>query len=251
MIKTEVIAEIGVNHNGSLELAKEHCLAAKEVGCKTVKFQSYRTEQLITPLTEMAEYQKASVAKSQSQFDLLKSLELSFDELMILKNFCESLELEFLATPHDDISLKFLTDLGIHRLKIASGDIGNTPFLRKVGVSGLEVILSTGMSSLDEVDYSVNTLLEAGLDKSKLTLLHCTSSYPAPPSDCNLRAMLNLRDTFGVRCGYSDHTVGAEAAKAAVAMGAVLIEKHFTLDKSLPGPDHQASSEPSEFNETS
>jgi N,N'-diacetyllegionaminate synthase len=242
-----IIAEAGVNHNGRLDLALKLCDAAKGSGADAVKFQTWKTENLVTAGAEKAQYQKVNDGRSGSQFDMLKKLELPYDDFRKIKEYCEQTGIEFLSTPHDAESLAFLVSLGVEKLKIASGDIGNLPFLRQAGRTGKEIILSTGISAMDEIKMSVDALIQGGTLKDRLTLLHCTTEYPAPMEDVNLRAMLTIRDTFGLKTGYSDHTKGFEVSVAAAALGACVIEKHFTLDKNMEGPDHKASLDPEEF----
>lgn len=242
-----IIAEAGVNHNGSLKLALELCDAAKEAGADVVKFQTWKTENLITKSVAQAEYQTKNTAKIESQFDMLKRLELSYDDFKRIKEYCDKIGIVFASTADEEESLDFLVDLGIPFIKVGSGDIGNVSFLRYIGSKGLPIILSTGMSDLTDVELSVNALKQGGA--SEITLLHCTTNYPCPYADVNLKAMDTLRKAFGYPVGYSDHTIGKDVAAAAVARGATVIEKHFTLDCNMEGPDHAASTEPSEFAE--
>lgn len=242
---TFIIAEAGVNHNGSLKIAKELCLAAKEAGADAVKFQTWITEAIITKDVEMAEYQAENIGTNGSQFEMLKKLELSFDEFREIKNYCDEIGIMFASTADEMESLDFLIELGIPFIKIGSGDMGNISYLREVGKRGLPVILSTGMGTLSDVEVSINALRRGGA--KDITLLHCTTSYPCPYNNVNLNAMNTLKCAFGLEVGYSDHTVGIEVPIAAVAMGAKVIEKHFTLDRNMEGPDHIASTEPDEF----
>ena len=238
----KIIAEIGVNHNGSVDLAKKAILAAKEAGADAVKFQTWITERLVKCGTQSAAYQVVATGDND-QFKLLKGLELSFESFYNLKEFCDGVGIEFLSTPDDFDSLYFLVDqLGMKTIKIGSGEIGNTLFVKEIGNLADQVILSTGMASLGDVENSLNML-----DRQRTTVLHCTSNYPTNFEEVNLCAMNTLRSAFHVDVGYSDHTVGYEVAVAAVAMGASIIEKHFTLDKNLVGPDHSASCDPIEF----
>lgn len=240
-----VIAEVGVNHNGSVEEAKKLCLEAKNAGADCVKFQTWITEKLITKSVSQAEYQITNTGESKSQFDMLKELELTYSNFMEIKEFCDEIGIQFASTADEKDSLDFLVSLGIPFIKVGSGDIGNISFLRYIGSKKLPVILSTGMSTLAEIETSLNALKEGGAED--VTLLHCTTSYPCPYDSVNLKAMDTIKNAFGLKVGYSDHTVGIEIPVAAVARGAMVIEKHFTLDKKLPGPDHMASTEPEEF----
>lgn len=240
-----IIAEAGVNHNGRLDLALHLCDAAKEAGADVVKFQTWKTEKIITHGVRQAEYQMVNTGKNESQYEMLKRLELSYSDFRKIKQYCDEIGILFDSTADEEESLDFLTDMGIPFVKVGSGDIGNLSFLRHIGGKELPVILSTGMSTLADVDISVNALKEGGA--KKITLLHCTTSYPCSYEEVNLRAMLTLRDAFHLPVGYSDHTNGMEIAVAAVAMGAKVIEKHFTLDRSMKGPDHAASMEPKEL----
>lgn len=243
--KCLIIAEAGVNHNGRLELALQLCDAAKEAGADVVKFQTWKTERIITRSVGQAEYQAINTGKKESQFDMLKRLELTYGDFRRIKEHCDGIGITFASTADEEESLDFLVDLGIPFVKIGSGDIGNTPFLRYIGTKKLPTILSTGMSTVTDVGMSVNALKEGGAED--ITLLHCTTSYPCLLEEVNLRAMLTLRDAFRLPIGYSDHTEGMEMAVAAVAMGAKVIEKHFTLDRHMEGPDHAASMELLEF----
>lgn len=240
-----IIAEAGVNHNGSVELAKRLCLAAKNAGADAVKFQTWVTEKIITKNVKQAEYQAENTKKAQSQFDMLKALELSYDDFREIKLYCDKIGIQFASTADEQDSLDFLIDLGIPFIKIGSGDICNIPYLRYIGSKNMPVLLSTGMSTLADVETSVRALKDAGTDD--ISLLHCTTSYPCPFDSVNLKAMGTLKAAFGTKVGYSDHTVGIEIPIAAVARGAEIIEKHFTLDRHMDGPDHLASTEPDEF----
>lgn len=237
-----IIAEAGVNHNGNMNMALRLCDAAKESGADVVKFQTWKTENLLTRSVKQAEYQKKNMTKEEPQFDMLKRLELSFDNFCEIKKYCDGIGITFASTADDFESLDFLVELGIPFIKIGSGDIGNIPYLRYIGTKKLPIILSTGMSTLADIDNSVNALIEGG--GKDISLLHCTTNYPCPYEEVNLKAMLTLSNAFGLPVGYSDHTMGTEVSIAAVAMGAKIIEKHFTLDRKLDGPDHLASMEP-------
>ncbi len=245
--KCLIIAEAGVNHNGRLDIALQLCDAAKKAGADVVKFQTWKTENLITQNVEQAQYQMKNTGIEESQFDMLKNLELSYDDFKIVKKHCDEIGIIFASTADEPESLDFLVELGIPFIKVGSGDIGNVSFLRYIGSKKLPVILSTGMSSLGDVDISINALRDGGA--TDITVLHCTTNYPCPYEDVNLRAMLTIRDAFHLPVGYSDHTIGKDVAVSAVTLGAQIIEKHFTLDCSMEGPDHLASTEPDEFAE--
>lgn len=240
-----IIAEAGVNHNGRLDLALQLCDEAKKCGADVVKFQTWKTENLITSSVSQADYQVKNTGKTESQFDMLKRLELSYDEFRTVKKHCDEIDITFASTADEIESLDFLIELGIPFIKIGSGDIGNVSFLRYIGTKGLPVILSTGMSTLADVDISINSLKEGGA--KDITVLHCTTNYPCSYEDVNLKAMLTLRDAFHLPVGYSDHTIGRDVSVSAVALGATIIEKHFTLDCNMEGPDHAASTDPVGF----
>lgn len=240
-----IIAEAGVNHNGSLEEAKKLCYAAKEAGADCVKFQTWITEKIITENVEQAEYQKKNNGNSKSQFQMLKELELSQEDFCEVKRYCEEIGIQFASTADEKESLDFLVKLGIPFIKVGSGDIGNISYLRYIGSKGLPVILSTGMSTLADIEISLTALREGGANDIKI--LHCTTNYPCPYDSVNLKAMYTIKCAFGLEVGYSDHTIGIEVPIAAVARGAKIIEKHFTLDRTLEGPDQKASTEPAEF----
>lgn len=244
-MRTCIIAEAGVNHNGDVAIAKKLCLAAKNAGADIVKFQTWITEKIITQNVKQADYQSENTGSNLSQFDMLKKLELSYDDFREIKKYCDEIGITFASTADEQDSLDFLVDLGIPFIKIGSGDIGNIPYLRYMGAKKMPVILSTGMSTLGDVEISIQALREGGAENIKL--LHCTTNYPCPYNDVNLKAMDTLKTAFGLDVGYSDHTEGIEVAIAAVARGATIIEKHFTLDKNMDGPDHKASMEPDEF----
>ena len=248
MKHTFIIAEAGVNHNGKLDLALKLCDSAKKSGVDAIKFQTWKTENIVTMTTNLASYQESNISNGKiSQFEMLKKLELSYNDFVTIKDYCEKIGIIFLSTPDDRESLVFLIKLGINFIKVGSGEVNNTPFLREIGSTKMPVVLSTGMSNLGEVERAYNTLIEAGTPK--ISLLHCTSNYPCPMDEVNLTAMLTLRDAFKCEIGYSDHTEGIEISIAAVALGAEIIEKHFTLDKSMEGPDHKASLDPMELTE--
>jgi N-acetylneuraminate synthase/N,N'-diacetyllegionaminate synthase len=243
--KCLIIAEAGVNHNGNLKTALELCDAAKEAGADVVKFQTWKTEAIITKNVEQAQYQKENTGIQESQFEMLKKLELSQGDFKTIKNHCDEIGIIFASTADEAESLDFLISMGIPFIKIGSGEIGNISYLRYMGSKKLPVILSTGMSSLADIDISVQALRDGGA--TDITLLHCTTSYPCTMENVNLNAMNTIRDAFKLSVGYSDHTLGNTVAIAAVAMGASVLEKHFTLDKNMEGPDHKASSTPDEF----
>ncbi len=244
MNKIYVIAEAGVNHNGKLELALNLVDIAKNAGADAVKFQTFRTERLVTKTAEKANYQKQTTGKSQNQFEMLKALELSQNDFIRLKGYCDQREIEFLSTPFDIESIHFLNDL-VKRWKIPSGEITNYPYLVEIAKTGKPILLSTGMSTLLEVEQAVGLLQKYGA--KDMVLLQCNTQYPTPYEDANLNAMVTLKDHFRFAVGYSDHTQGIEIPIAAAAMGASVIEKHFTMDKELEGPDHKASLEPDEL----
>ena len=244
-MSTLIIAEAGVNHNGDVNLAKKLCLAAKESGADVVKFQTWVTEKIITKEVQQADYQAENTGNSESQFDMLKKLELSYDEFREVKKYCDEIGITFASTADEQDSLDFLVDLGIPFIKIGSGEIGNIPYLRYMGSKKIPIIMSTGMSTVADVSLSINALQQGGA--KDISILHCTTNYPCPYSTVNLNAMETLEKTFGFPVGYSDHTIGIEIPIAAVAKGARIIEKHFTLDRHMEGPDHLASTEPDEF----
>ena len=240
-----IIAEAGVNHNGDINLALELANFAKKSGADCIKFQTFIAENLVTKNAIKADYQKLSTDESQSQLEMLKGLELSKKDFAQIKKYCEEIRIDFLSTPFDLDSIHFLCDLGIKQWKIPSGEITNLPYLIKIASTKLPVILSTGMSTLEEVEEAVIILKKYGTEK--LTLLHCTTEYPTPYVDVNLKAMMTMHRKFNLPVGYSDHTMGIEIPIAAVAMGATIIEKHFTLDRNMDGPDQKASLEPDEL----
>ena len=244
-MRTYIIAEAGVNHNGKLDLALKLCDAAKEAGVDAVKFQTWKTENIVTAQARQAAYQTENTGVEESQFDMLKKLELSYDHFRYIQEYCNKIGIEFLSTPDEEESLEFLVSLGLPFIKVGSGEVTNIPYLRKIASYGKPVILSTGMSTLAQVATAYDTLLESGAPK--VSLLHCTTYYPCPYDEVNLRAMQTLEEAFKCQVGYSDHTMGTEIPVAAVAMGAEIIEKHFTLDRTMEGPDHKASLEPAEL----
>jgi len=245
MSKTYIIAEAGVNHNGNIELALRMIDEAKKAGVDAVKFQTFKAQNLVSESALKAEYQKKNTGNSETQYEMLKKLELSFDDFKLLKQHAVDIGIEFLSTPFDFESIDFLFDLGLPFWKIPSGEITNKPYLLKIEQTNLPIILSTGMCNMEEIQDALNIFNE--YDKADITLLQCNTEYPTPYSDVNLCAMHTMKEAFGVKVGYSDHTQGIEIAIAAVAMGACVVEKHFTLDRNLPGPDHKASLEPLEL----
>lgn len=240
-----IIAEAGVNHNGNVDLAFELCRKAKEANVDAIKFQTWITEKLLTKTVGMAEYQQQNTGSKKTQFEMAKELELSFDDFRRIKQFCDDIDLLFLSTPDEEESLDFLVSLGMKIIKIGSGEITNVPYLRKIGAKKADVILSTGMATMAEIRTAYSLLQDSGA--LSVAMLHCTSNYPCPLNDVNLKAMLTLKKIFNTMVGYSDHTPGIEVSLAAVALGAKIIEKHFTLDKSMNGPDHKASLDPGEL----
>lgn len=244
-----IIAEAGVNHNGDLDMAKKLVVAAASAGADIVKFQTFSAERLVTQAAQKAEYQKQTTGSHESQFEMLQRLELTKNMHEELIAECQKQNIQFLSTAFDTQSVDMLTALGSELFKIPSGEITNLPYLHHIGNLRKSVILSSGMATLSEILDALVALESAGTPRNSITVLHCTTEYPAPMKDVNLRAMLTIRDRLGVRVGYSDHTLGIEVSIAAVAMGATIIEKHLTLDRQLPGPDHRASLEPSEFKE--
>ncbi len=246
--KTFVIAEAGVNHNGDINLAKKLIDIAVEAGVDAVKFQTWKTELLVTKNAIQAEYQTENTQVEESQFDMLKRLELSYDNFRELKQYCDKLNIMFLSTPDEETSALFLCDLQ-DIFKIGSGELTNIPYLRFIGNLQKKVILSTGMGTLGEIEEALRALTEAGTKKEDITILHATTQYPTPMKDVNLSAMQTIKSAFNIKVGYSDHTLGIEVPIAAVAMGAKVIEKHFTIDKSMQGPDHKASLDPIELKE--
>lgn len=246
--KVFVIAEAGVNHNGSVELAKKLIDVASEVGADAVKFQTFKTELCISKDARKADYQvKNTGDDKETQFEMVKKLELSKDMHLELISYCNSKNIMFLSTPFDHDSIDLLNDLGLEIFKIPSGEITNLPYLRHIGQLGKKVILSTGMADIGEIENALDILTQAGTKKENIIVLHANTMYPTPMEDVNLRAMLTIGNTFDISYGYSDHTLGVEVPIAAVAMGASCIEKHFTLDKTMEGPDHKASLEPDEL----
>ncbi len=246
-MSTFIIAEAGVNHNGSLDLAKKLIDVAAEAGADAVKFQTFKAEKLVSKKAQKAEYQKQTTDAAESQYDMIKKLELDEPAHRELIRYCGEKKIRFLSTPFDHESIELLDALGMEIFKIPSGEITNLPYLRHIGGLGKEVILSTGMADLGEIEDALDLLVSSGTPKEKITILHATTEYPCPMDEVNLRAMGTIASAFGIRTGYSDHTRGIEVPIAAVAMGASVIEKHFTLDRTMEGPDHKASLEPDEL----
>lgn len=240
-----IIAEAGVNHNGSIILAKELISKAKYAGADIIKFQTFISENVVSKYAPKAEYQNNNTKTDESQLEMVKKLELSFDDFTELHNYCKEIGIEFLSTAFDFESIDFLNQLGMQVWKIPSGEITNLPYLVKIAKLNKKVILSTGMSTMKEIEEAVNILKDNGA--SEIVILHCTTEYPTPYEDVNLNAMLAIKEKFGYDVGYSDHTMGIEVPISAVALGAKVIEKHFTLDRTMDGPDHKASLEPSEL----
>ena len=246
-MRTLIIAEAGVNHNGEINLAKELVEIAAESGADIVKFQTFNADRLATRRAGKAKYQLQNTHSDETQYDMLKKLELSEMAHHELIHHCKRMRIKFLSTGFDIESLKMLIKLGQNLIKVPSGEVTNLPFLRYIGTLNKEIILSTGMSEVYEIAAALKVLENSGTPRSKITVLHCSTAYPAEISEVNLRAMQTMKEKFGVAVGYSDHTIGIEVATAAVALGATIIEKHFTKDKNLQGPDHKASLEPSEL----
>ena len=246
-MRTLIIAEAGVNHNGDFEQARRLIDVAAETGADYVKFQTFRADRLVTRAATKADYQKQNSGAEESQYEMLQRLELTPEMHVDLIKHCGQRGIQFLSTGFDIESLDLLAGFGIELFKIPSGEITNLPYLQNIGGMGKPIILSTGMAELAEIGAALDVLEQAGTPRQQITILHCNTEYPTPMVDVNLRAMNTIRDAFGVRVGYSDHTAGIEIPIAAVALGATVIEKHFTLDRNLPGPDHKASLEPGEL----
>jgi len=247
MTRVFIIAEAGVNHNGSLSLAKKLIDVAADAGADAVKFQTFQADRLVSRDAQKAEYQKQTTSADESQYDMIKKLELDEAAHRELIHYCCDKQIMFLSTPFDHESIELLNGFEMPVFKIPSGEITNLPYLRHIGGLGKEVILSTGMSELGEIESALDALMQAGLSKEQVTVLHATSEYPCPTAEVNLSAMQTIQATFGVKVGYSDHTQGIEIPIAATALGACVIEKHFTLDRAMEGPDHKASLEPDEL----
>ena len=247
MPRVFIIAEAGVNHNGSLKLAKKMVDAAANAGADAVKFQMFKAELLVSKFAPKARYQKKATGAAGSQFEMIKKLELDLNAHKELLRYCRKKKILFLSSPFDLESIDLLVRLGLRTLKIPSGEVTNLPYLRKIGSLRRKIIMSTGMATQAEVKDAVSVLLKSGTKKKDIIVLHCNTAYPTPFRDVNLAAMTTMKNRLGIQVGYSDHTLGIEAAIAAVALGAVAIEKHFTLDKNAIGPDHRASLEPDEL----
>lgn len=248
MTKSYIIAEAGVNHNGSLEIARKLVDAAVLAGVDCVKFQTFKAENLVTRQARTADYQKRNTVDSEeSQFEMLKKLELSFDDHKELMRYCKGKGVAYLSTAFDMESVAFLQEMNLEVWKIPSGEITNYPFLRRIAQTGKKMILSTGMASIQEIADAISVLEKFGTQRANISLLHCTTEYPAPKDEINLKVIPALKEYFGLEVGYSDHTEGIDIPVLAVALGANIIEKHFTLDKTMDGPDHRASIEPAEL----
>ena len=244
---TKIIAEAGVNHNGSIELAKQMIEEAARAGADYIKFQTFKPEKLVSKYAQKADYQKKTTGSQESQLQMLEKLALSYDDFVELKKYCEQIGIGFLSTPFDEDSIRFLDRLDMDFWKIPSGEITNYPYLVQIAQTGRDIVLSTGMCEMDEIADAMKVLEENGA--GNISLLHCNTEYPTPYEDVNLLAMNQMREVFNKQVGYSDHTVGIEVPIAAVALGAEIIEKHFTLDKNMEGPDHKASLEPLELSQ--
>ena len=244
---TTIIAEAGVNHNGSLKLAKQMIEEAARAGADYIKFQTFKPEKLVSKYAQKADYQKKTTGNNESQLQMLEKLALSYDDFVELKRYCEQIGIGFLSTPFDEDSIRFLDRLDMDFWKIPSGEITNYPYLVQIAQTGRDIVLSTGMCEMDEIADAMKVLEESGA--GNISLLHCNTEYPTPYEDVNLLAMKQMRTAFKKQVGYSDHTVGIEVPIAAVALGAEIIEKHFTLDKNMEGPDHKASLEPLELSQ--
>ncbi|MGZ3749670.1 MAG: N-acetylneuraminate synthase [Flavisolibacter sp.] len=247
MLKVLIIAEAGVNHNGCIDNAKKLIDVAADAGVDIVKFQSFKTEKIVSKAALKAHYQQQTTDKTESQFEMLKRLELSENDHDELIAYCKEKNLEFLSTPFDQESIDLLKAKGIKIGKIPSGEITNLPYLQSIGKTFPEIVLSTGMANMQEIKDALQILLSAGAKKENITILHCNTEYPTPMQDVNLRAMNTIAKELDIAIGYSDHTLGIEVPIAAVALGATIIEKHFTLDRNMEGPDHRASLEPGEL----
>lgn len=247
MDKVFIIAEAGVNHNGDIELAKKLIDKASEAGADAVKFQSFKAEKLVTKNAKKAQYQEETTGKEENQFAMIKKLELDYKKHEELMNYCQLKNIMFLSSPFDLESIDLLDNLGLEIFKIPSGEITNLPYLKKIGSLKKKVILSSGMSTLGDIEKALEVLRNSG--STEITVLHCNTEYPTPMKDVNLHAMKTIKNAFEVEIGYSDHTIGTEVPIAAVALGATVIEKHLTLNKTMEGPDHKVSLEPDELKE--
>ena len=250
MSRTIIIAEAGVNHNGDINIAKRLIDAAADAGVDYVKFQTFKADRLVSPSAQKAKYQiENDTSNCDSQLNMLKKLELSDADHKDLISYCKLKNINFFSTAFDEEGISYLSSLNFDMFKIPSGELTNYPYLRAIGKTNLPVILSTGMANLNEIEKAINVLISHGAKKNEITVLHCNTEYPTPMTDVNLKAMLTIKDKLGVSIGYSDHTLGIEVPIAAVAMGAEVIEKHFTLSRNMTGPDHKASLEPNELKE--
>lgn len=247
MSRVFIIAEAGVNHNGSVEIAKKMIDVAVKAGADAIKFQTFIPEAIVGVGAPKAKYQKKTTSEKESQLAMLKKLTLDTAAHQRLFTYCKKRGIQFLSTPFDLQSIDFLNNLGLRMLKIPSGEITNLPYLRKIGSLKKKIIMSTGMADIKEINKAMKILIDAGTSKKNIALLHCNTEYPTPMKDVNLRAMITMKNLFGVKIGYSDHTLGIEIPSAAVALGAEIIEKHFTLSRKMKGPDHKASLEPNEL----
>jgi N-acetylneuraminate synthase/N,N'-diacetyllegionaminate synthase len=248
MSKTLIIAEAGVNHNGCIQTAKKLIDAAVEAKVDFVKFQTFKADTIVSKKAKKAKYQMDNTGdEKDTQYKMLKKLELSHEDHLELINYCESKGISFFSTAFDVEGVNYLDSLKLPLFKVPSGEITNYPYLKAIALKNKPVILSTGMCNLSEIEAAISILLENGVERTMITVLHCNTEYPTPMSDVNLKAMISIGNAFGVQVGYSDHTLGVEVPIAAVALGAAVIEKHFTLDRNLPGPDHRASLEPDEL----
>lgn len=249
MSKVIIIAEAGVNHNGDIKVAKKLIDVAVDAGVDYVKFQTFKADSLVSKSAKKAVYQSVNINDGDdSQHAMLKNLELSHENHLELMSYCSERNIKFFSTAFDVEGVNYLNNLGLSFFKIPSGEITNYPYLRAIALFGKPVVMSTGMCTELEIEQALNVLVKFGLEKESITILHCNTEYPTPMKDVNLKAMLTIQKIFGVQIGYSDHTLGIEVPIAAVALGATIIEKHFTLDRTLPGPDHLASLEPNELN---
>ncbi len=247
MDKVFIIAEAGVNHNSSIEIAKKLIDVAKEAGCDAVKFQTFNSKKMVSMRAPKAAYQEKNTVKGETQYCMLKKLELSHADHRKLMKYCIDKGIVFMSSPFDEESIEFLNKLNVSIFKIPSGEITNKLYLKKIGSYKKKVIMSTGMAYLNEIGDAIDVLISSGMNKKDITLLHCNTEYPTPMKNVNLRSMLTIKNKFDTKVGYSDHTMGIEIAIAAVALGASVIEKHLTLDKKMDGPDHKASLEPDEL----
>lgn len=247
MKKVYIIAEAGVNHNGSVAIAKKLIDVASECGADAVKFQTFKTENIVSLNAQKADYQKQTTDRYESQFEMIKKLELDYNVHQDLINYANSKNIKFLSTPFDLESIELLDLLELDTFKIPSGEITNLPYLEKIGRLNKKIILSTGMSTLGEIEFALKILINNGTSRNNITVLHANTEYPTPVEDVNLKAMITIGKAFDIKYGYSDHTLGIEVPIAATALGASIIEKHFTLDKMMEGPDHKASLEPREL----